>query len=445
MDPIIKTENIKVIYNKGQDNEYIALNDISIEVFPEEYTIFFGPSGCGKSTLLYTILGLQKLSEGKLFIKGKDSASFSEEEKSKMSSQFFGIVFQNFNLIYSLNVIDNIALPQLFVEAEQEQRLAKARELLVRFGIGNREKNLPASLSGGQQQRVAICRSLINDPLILLADEPVGNLDSESARIVMQSIYDINKKDKKTVILVTHDPSYLPYADRVYYFKDAKFEKAVKNDNPKKMVNGGIETKIENIKEEINEADVLAQLEKMARVHRSVTVPQLKAWSVTNYLVDKFTANQIKRLEEFMEEMLVGKLSENEFFEKLNMPYNEGGAGLYKGTAIKFVKETADILKEINEFLAQIKIAGSLQNNLTILNMLSRFLLQAYDGVLKEEQAKRLEVAINDCLNKAINSMQFSELLHKHFSDGGVGLSVTTAEHLSQRLQIILTQAYEVR
>ncbi|HSR88812.1 MAG TPA: ABC transporter ATP-binding protein [Candidatus Udaeobacter sp.] len=444
MDPIIKTENIKVIYNRGQDNEYIALNDISIEVFPQEYTIFFGPSGCGKSTLLYTILGLQRLSEGKLYIQGRDSASFTEEEKSKMSSQFFGIVFQNFNLIYSLNVIDNIALPQVFIEANQEERLAKAQSLLTRFGIATRAKNLPASLSGGQQQRVAICRSLINDPLILLADEPVGNLDSESARIVMQSLYDINKKDKKTVILVTHDPSYLPYADRVYYFKDAKFEKVVQNRNPKKMVNGGIEIKPKGKEDENGESDLLGELEKLARVHHFMTVPQLKAWSITNYLIDDFTINQVERLEQFMEEMLAGKLSQHAFFENLNTPYNEGGVGLYKGTAIRFVKETAAILKQVNEFLAEVKKHNNSDNNIKILSMLSRFLLQEHRGNLKAEEIERFEAGIRDRLNGSMNSVQFSKLLHKHFADGGVGLSVTTAEHLSERLQIILTQAYEV-
>ncbi len=447
MEPIIKTENLKVIYNKGQDNEYIALNDISIEVFPEEYSIFFGPSGCGKSTLLYTILGLQKLSEGKLYIKGRESSSFSEADKSNLDAQFFGIVFQNFNLVYSLNVIDNIALPQVFLETEKEVRLAKAKVLLARFGIETRAKNLPGSLSGGQQQRVAICRALVNDPLVLLADEPVGNLDSESARVVMESIYDINKKDKKTVILVTHDHTFLPYADRIYYFKDAKLEKVVQNTHPKKMIPGAKNLQQEESSEMsgtgTGDLTPFGELEKMARAHHFMTVPQLKAWSITNYLTDEFTVNQIERLEKFMEEMLSGKLSEHAFFEGLNAPFGEGGVGLYQGTAIRFTQKISSILKEVGEFLKDLKNIKDPQESLRMVDILRKFLLEEYHGSLSQEQLQRLEKGIGDRLGGKMNGFQFSELIDKSVAEGGVGLNTLTAEHLSERLEVILAQAYE--
>jgi putative ABC transport system ATP-binding protein len=442
MEPIIKTENIKVIYNKGQDNEYIALNNISIEVYPEEYLIFFGPSGCGKSTLLYTILGLQRLTEGRLYIKGRDSASFSEEDKSAMVSQFFGIVFQNFNLIYSLNVTDNITLPQVFLEVEKEKRAERAKTLLSRFGIETRAHNLPASLSGGQQQRVAICRSLINDPIVLLADEPVGNLDSESSRVVMETLYDVNKKDKKTIILVTHDPSFLPYADRVCYFKDAKLEKVVKNDHPQRPSEAVKPKPVE--KEEPKDTTPMGELEKMARAHQFMTVPQLKAWSITNYLTDEFTVNQIDRLEKFMEQMLAGQLSEHEFFEKLNLSYGEGGVGLYRGTAIRFTKKISLILKEVGLFLKSAKKIDHSKKSLQMVDMLRRFLLDEYHGSLSKAQIELLETGIYDRLANKINTPQFTSLLHKSYSEGGVGLNMTSAERLSERLEIILAQAYEV-
>ncbi len=446
MEPIIKTENLKVIYNKGKDNEFTALNDISIEVFPEEYLIFFGPSGCGKSTLLYTILGLQSLSDGRLYIKGRESASFSETDKSSMDSQFFGVVFQNFNLIYSLNVIDNITLPQLFLEVDQTTRKTKAKSLLARFGIETRAKNLPSNLSGGQQQRVAICRSLINDPLVLLADEPVGNLDSESARVVMETIYDINKKDKKTVILVTHDSSYLPYADRIYYFKDAKLEKMVKNDHPKKMIMGD-ENFQRNEPNKTNEGNgdltPLGELERMAREHHFMTVPQLKAWSITNYLIEELTLNQVDRLEKFMEDMLVGKLSEHAFFEKISMPYADGGVGLYMRTAVRFMQKISAILKEVSEFLKRAKNTSDPQESQKMVEMLRKFLLDEYRNSLGKDQIERLEKGIQERVSGAINVLQFSQLLNKPFAQGGIGLSAITAEHLSERLSIILTQAYE--
>ena len=152
MEPIIKIENIKVIYNKGKDNEFIALNDISMEVFPEEYLIFFGPSGCGKSTMLYTILGLQTPTEGKVYINGRDRATFTEDESSKMTSGFFGMVFQNFNLIYSLNVLDNVTLPQVFINQSKEERTEKAMTVLKRFGIETRIKNFAGNLSGEEKK-----------------------------------------------------------------------------------------------------------------------------------------------------------------------------------------------------------------------------------------------------------------------------------------------------
>lgn len=445
MEPIIRTENIKVIYNKGQDNEYIALNNISIEVYPEEYLIFFGPSGCGKSTLLYTILGLQKLSEGKLYIKGKDSAAFSEMDKSKMVSQFFGIVFQNFNLIYSLNVIDNITLPQVFLNTEAEKRTEKAKVLLSRFGIETRAHNLPANLSGGQQQRVAICRSLINDPVVLLADEPVGNLDSESSRVVMETLYDINKKDKKTIILVTHDPSFLPYADRVCYFKDAKLEKVVKNDHPLKPSEiNKPKTEAEQKQEEPVDSTPFGELEKMARSHHMMTVPQLKAWSITNYLTDEFTVNQLERLEKYMEDLLAGKLSEHQFFEQLNTPYSKGGVGLYRGTAVRFTRKISQILKEVGIFLKDAKSAEHSKKREMVTEMLRKFLLDEYHGSLGKDQMLRLEEAINSRLSDTINTPQFSALLDKPFSEGGVGLNAITAERLTERLEIILAQTYEI-
>lgn len=443
MEPIIKTENIKVIYNKGQDNEYIALNNISIEVYPEEYLIFFGPSGCGKSTLLYTILGLQRLSEGRLYIKGRDSASFSEVDKSAMVSQFFGIVFQNFNLIYSLNVTDNITLPQVFLEVDKEKRAERAKVLLARFGIETRAKNLPANLSGGQQQRVAICRSLINDPIVLLADEPVGNLDSESSRVVMETLYDINKKDKKTIILVTHDPSFLPYADRVCYFKDAKLEKIVKNDHPQRP-NQPVKPKDEEKADEPKDNTPLGELEKMARSHQFMTVPQLKAWSMTNYLTDEFTINQIERLEKFMEGMLAGQLSEHDFFEKLNLPYGEGGVGLYRGTAIRFTKKISAVLKEVGVFLKSASTIDHSEKSTHMIDMLRRFLLDEYHGSLNKDQIERLEKAIYDRLAKTINTPQFSDVLDRPFAQGGVGLNMATAQRLSERFEIILAQSYEV-
>ena len=433
MEPIIKTENVKVIYNKGKDNEFVALNDISIEVFPQEYLIFFGPSGCGKSTMLYTILGLQTPSEGKVYINGRDRATFTEEEDSKATSGFFGMVFQNFNLIYSLNVLDNVVLPQVFTDQTKEDRTEKAMKVLKRFGIENRIKNFAGNLSGGQQQRVAICRALINDPTVLLADEPVGNLDSESAEVVMATLKDINMTDKKTVILVTHDARYLHYADRVYYFKDAKIERVVRNRRRTSEEPG----------KESDQADFLMnELERLAMAHDFMNVSQLKAWSLTNYLTEELTVNQLERLEALMEDLLSGKINEHQFFERANLAYGEGGVGLYKATAVKYVLKISQILRAIKGYKEISKNLSGPEQKQKVVDLLRKFLISDYTGDLKPTQLERLDKVIYNRVYGVSNIGELNQFLDWPLSEGGVWLNTKTAEHLAQKLETILAQLY---
>ena len=233
-EPIIKIEKMSIVYDPGKSNENWALKDISLEIYPEEYVIFFGPSGCGKSTLLYVIAGLEKPSQGKVIVNGKDLTSLSEKELIGFHRSSLGMVFQAYYLIPSLTARDNVVLPQVFMEKPPAERLEKTRILMERFGITDFQGRTPTKMSGGQQQRVAIARSLINDPPILLADEPVGNLDSKNAEIVIDLLAELNSKDKKTVLHVTHDPSYLGHAHRIFYMRDGKITRVVSN--PEKQV-----------------------------------------------------------------------------------------------------------------------------------------------------------------------------------------------------------------
>lgn len=443
MEPIIKVENAKVVYNEGKDNEFVALRDINLEVFPQEYLIFYGPSGCGKSTLLYTILGLQNVSEGKVYINGRDSAKFSEADKNDTSSHFYGIIFQNFNLIYSLNVIDNVMLPQVFIDVSKKEREEKAMQLLQRFGLDQRTKNLTTNLSGGQQQRVAICRSLINDPKVLLADEPVGNLDSESAEIVMETLKDIHQKDKKTVVLVTHDARYLPYADRVCYFKDGHIEKIVVNKNHviKPLEDIGEDEDAVGGRKRLVAVDKLDQLERMARVHKFMTTEQLKAWSLTNYIAEELTLNQTERLEQVMEQLLSGKLSEHDFFEQLNLSYKKGGVGLYRTTAIKYSLLVSEVLKKVEVLVQDTKKKkDDLGDHKKIVHMLREYLIKDYSGKIEPEQLKSIEEAIEYRLGSHCTAEEFVQFLDMPVSEGGVGLSILTAQNLSERLEIIIAQ-----
>lgn len=216
----IKTENVSVIYDQGKPNETKALTDVNVSIYKEDFIVIFGPSGCGKSTMLYTISGIEKPTKGSILVGGKDITKFTPLESARFHRADIGMVFQAYNLIPSLTVVDNVALPQVFRGVSKEKRTVRAKILLQRFGILPQAEKLPTELSGGQQQRVGIARALINEQPIIFADEPVGNLDSKSAKIVLDILYDLNVKDKKTVILVTHDPSLLRYATHVIYMKD---------------------------------------------------------------------------------------------------------------------------------------------------------------------------------------------------------------------------------
>jgi putative ABC transport system ATP-binding protein len=219
-NPIISVKNLNVTYFPGRSNEVRALKDIALDIFPGEYIIFFGPSGCGKSTLLYSLAGLERNIAGSIVVKGKDLMTMSQRDLEEYHQRTVGMIFQSYYLIASLTVAQNVALPQVAVSGPKAARLKRAVELLTGFGVGAQAAKLPMELSGGQQQRVAISRALINEPDILVADEPVGNLDSKSTKDVMDLLRKLHDEQKKTIILVTHDPSHLFHANRIFYLRD---------------------------------------------------------------------------------------------------------------------------------------------------------------------------------------------------------------------------------
>lgn len=224
-EPIINLENVFVIYNENKPSEVRALEDINLKIYPEEYVIIFGPSGCGKSTLLYVISGLLSPTKGKVTVSGEDIGVFTKKQKIDFRRRKIGMIFQSFYLIPTLRVVDNVSLPRAFLGEREKERNEIALRLLKRFGILEQAEKFPAELSGGQRQRVAIARSLVNNPEIIFADEPVGNLDSRSAYVVMSILTELNEIDRKTVILVTHDVSHLSYGDKIVYMSDGRIVK----------------------------------------------------------------------------------------------------------------------------------------------------------------------------------------------------------------------------
>jgi putative ABC transport system ATP-binding protein len=219
--PIIEVENLSKVYGLD-DTQNKALDSVNLKIYSGEYVVFFGPSGCGKSTFLNCIAGIEIPSSGKVIIRGEDISKFTRKELAKYRNKKIGIIFQSFNVLKSFNVIDNIALPQVFNGTSKKIRTKRAEHLLSMFGLSALGKRIPTELSGGQQQRVAIARALVNNPWILIADEPTGNLDSKSSEEVMDLLQKLNSKSKRTVVLVTHNPDHLKFANRVIHLADGR-------------------------------------------------------------------------------------------------------------------------------------------------------------------------------------------------------------------------------
>lgn len=232
--PVIKAVNLTKEFELGAI-QVQALQGVNLEIYSGEFIIFFGPSGCGKSTLMSLIAGLQPPSKGSIAIRGENLAEMNDDQLADYRRTKIGMVFQAFNLIRTMNVVENIALPLAFARIQRQRRVARAENLLDVVGMGEYKKHTPAELSGGQQQRIAIARSLVANPWIILADEPTGNLDSKSANEVMRLLISLNRKSKRTVVLITHNPDYLEYADRIFFVRDGKIVDTKVNAKVKKI------------------------------------------------------------------------------------------------------------------------------------------------------------------------------------------------------------------
>ncbi len=204
MDSIIKLDKVWKIYDMGSTKIY-ANKDVSMEIKKGEFVYIIGKSGSGKSTLLNMIGSLDYPSRGKIFLDNKNINDYSESDLAQLRGKKIGFVFQSFNLITSMTAIENVMLPMTFQNMDMESKIKRAKSLLDMVEMGHRYNNLPGELSGGERQRVAVARSLANDPEVIIADEPTGNLDSKTGKAVMKMFERINRDENKTIIIVTHD------------------------------------------------------------------------------------------------------------------------------------------------------------------------------------------------------------------------------------------------
>ena len=217
---IIDLENVGKTYEMG-DTTVEALKGSNVEIEEGEFVAVMGPSGSGKSTLMNMIGALDTPSSGEVFVGEEAISGLEEDELALLRSEKIGFIFQQFNLIPSMNATENVALPMLFRGVSKKERTERAEEILTRVGLGERLHHMPSELSGGQRQRVSIARSLANDPDIILADEPTGNLDSETGENIMDLLTELNEEGK-TIIMVTHDENDAEYADRIIKIVDGK-------------------------------------------------------------------------------------------------------------------------------------------------------------------------------------------------------------------------------
>ncbi|MHC1566248.1 MAG: ABC transporter ATP-binding protein [Candidatus Syntropharchaeia archaeon] len=217
---MIKVENLVKIYKMGKVDVH-ALRGVNLEIGDGDFIAIVGPSGSGKSTLLNMIGCLDKPTEGIVFINGINTGNLSENKLAEMRRKKIGFIFQQLNLIRTLNAVENVALPMFFAGISRKKRMERARELLEKVGLGNRLYHKPSEMSGGEQQRVAIVRALSNDPEVIIGDEPTGNVDTETGNVIMDILEDLNGEGR-TIIVVTHDPDIAARAKIIKKMKDGK-------------------------------------------------------------------------------------------------------------------------------------------------------------------------------------------------------------------------------
>lgn len=216
---LIEVKNAIKTYQTGEDS-FNALNDVSLSIEQGEFVAIMGASGSGKSTFMNMLGTLDKPNSGSYYLDGIDMLSLDTDNLAMIRNEKMGFVFQGFNLISRTTALENVELPMIYKGIPEEERIIRAKKALKIVGLEQREDHMPNQMSGGQQQRVAIARAIVNDPPLILADEPTGNLDTKTSIEVMEFFVNLNKEMGKTIVLVTHEPDIAQYCKRVVKFKD---------------------------------------------------------------------------------------------------------------------------------------------------------------------------------------------------------------------------------
>ncbi len=446
--PIIKAEKLSVIYFMGRPNQVNAVTDANLEIFPGEFIIFFGPSGCGKSTLLYSIAGLERNIQGDIYINDKNLAKFGEKDLNDHRQHTIGMIFQAYYLISSLSVLNNIVLPQFSLKSNKSEREKKAVELLDFFGVAKQKDKFPNELSGGQQQRIAICRSLINDPNLILADEPTGNLDSKSATDVMNLLLDLNEKKGKTVILVTHSPGSLDYAHRVFHMKDGQIidttvnrkrgEPVSKTILESNVLEKDLNTKIENKKAAASEQGGDGQGLGLGNMMVNIKAREIVAEALTG-----LSSRELARIETIVCNMIAGSVKNNsrDLLKYLDDDAFKEGLGFDSRAAAnltakikKVIREMKDLHEKEESFKQQ--FYHDLDPQVTSIR---HYIFERFDIRPARHQALvNFDYIIKDRLNNSIDQRGVAVMLNWPIEDGGVGLNKRLVSKIARSIDLLI-------
>lgn len=222
--PVIQVKNLYKVYRVG-DSHVRALDGVNLEIYKGEFCSIVGTSGSGKSTLLNMLAGLEKPTKGEIIIAGEHMENKTENQLVKFRREHIGFIFQSFNLMGTMNAVENVALPLTFQGVDKDIRLKRASRVLDLVGLKEHKKHKPTQMSGGQQQRVGVARALVVNPEIIFADEPTGNLDSNTSKEVMELMQKVVREQKQTLVMVTHDNYLASFADRIFHIIDGKIVK----------------------------------------------------------------------------------------------------------------------------------------------------------------------------------------------------------------------------
>jgi ABC-type lipoprotein export system ATPase subunit len=434
MEPIIKIKNAEVVYNLGKKNEFKAISDFSLDVFPGEFVSFFGPSGCGKSTIFYAILGVLKPSTGEMLVKGENPYAFSPAEMVTYQAKTIGIIYQAFFLIPSLSVIDNVALPQTFMGSTYPKRRKRAQELLDRFGVGTKSDTYPALLSGGQSQRVSVARAMVNNPDVLLADEPTGNLDSKSSDQVMDYLKELSDRDKKTVIMITHNAAQLHYCHRVFYMRDGRLLRVVPNPDKPQIA------KFDKQKVLVTEIEILSKIYPYSQPE------ELKVKSIINYLTQDLDFLQLDRLEKSTARMLSRKVSRDTFYEYLKVPILKGGVGLSDDRAKAMSDKIEQIMKQsedVRRYRRRMNAGVFFNREDKVISDILFYIMKEAKTELTRERKMRLKQLVRDRVSGLIRKEELEEILKAPVAQKGLGFRPDEVFKVVSYFEKLLTQGVD--